>query len=74
MPVVLMARPSVCAVMALMAALAFPLYTEPSDVSELPLSSEAVGPIQLKRPSEVSGANHAYLLNKCMLEAVPHIP
>lgn len=74
MPVVLIARPSECAVMALMAALAFPLYTAPKDVSELPLSSEAVGPIQLKRPSEVSGANHAYLLHTCMLEAVQHVP
>ena len=63
MPVVLMARPSVCAVMALMAALALPLYTAPTDVNELPLNSDAVGPIQLKRPLEVSGANHAYLPN-----------
>ena len=73
MPVVLMARPSVCAVMALMAALAFPLYTAPRDVNELPLSSDAVGPIQLKRPSEVLGANHAYLRNPCMLEAVQRV-
>lgn len=72
MPEVLKGRPSTCAVMALIAALALPLYTVPKDVNELPLNREAVGPIQLKRPLEVSRANHAYLPNTIRLECCVH--